>query len=481
MSDFFSILPDLSKTTILVVGDVILDHYIRGTTERTSPEAPVPVVLVGDEEYIPGGAANVARNIIASGATPYCIGLIGKDAEGEILTSVLENNGISVSGIVYSADHRTVTKTRIVSHGQQIVRLDREKRSGRSTGRDANINAKIQSRISSCGAVIVSDYAKGVISPSVFKFLSAECRTIGIPLFVDPKGTDYSRYRGASVLTPNAKEARDATGIATDTDEGLVRASKKIVDQCGCEFVVITRGSQGFSVYSGSTGVLHTQPTAAREVFDVTGAGDTFVAWLAMMTAGGANPEDAAKIANAAAGVVVGKQGAAVVSPAELSQSLVPGRLGKKLITREMLVGLGDRLRADGKTIVLTNGCFDFLHLGHLDFLRQARELGDVLVLAINSDEQVRIQKGEPRPILPLAQRQAMLASIEAVDYIIVFEEATPNEVIRALKPHKLVKGDNFKLSEVVGGEEVKKYGGEITLLPVTYEIHTSDFIKMKK
>lgn len=482
MNQFFSHLPDLSKITVLVIGDMILDHYIRGTTERTSPEAPVPVVLVGEEQYIPGGAANVARNIIAAGAKPYCIGLIGKDKEGEHLVEVLGQYGISVSGLIHAEGYKTVTKTRVVSHGQQIVRLDRE--NSRPDGcreYEANIKAKIHSRLQSCQAVIVSDYAKGVIFKEMFQYLAKECAELGIPLFVDPKGRDYSRYIGATVLTPNAKEAREATGIGTDTVEGLVGASKAISEMAECGSVIITRGPLGFSLYSGREERLSTFPTAAREVFDVTGAGDTFVAWLAVCAAAGLEMVQAAKVANAAAGVVVGKQGVASVTPIELSQSLIPGRLGKKLITEEMLASLGERLRAADKTVVFTNGCFDFLHLGHLDFLQQARNLGDVLILAINSDEQVRKQKGAPRPIIPLEQRQALLASIEAVDYIVVFDNSTPEDLIRQLKPHKLVKGDNFSLAEVVGSDEILKYGGEICLLPVTYEIHTSDLIEKRK
>lgn len=491
---------NLTRARVLVIGDLILDHYVRGITERTSPEAPVPVVLVRNEERIPGGAANVARNISAAGAHAMCAGVVGRDADGRCLVQSLQAIGVDCQPVVETADRPTTTKTRIISQSQQMLRIDREEvRPIVPDARQQLLRECVQC-LQSCDAVIVSDYAKGVLSRELLAALIEEARAAGKPLFVDPKGRDYSRYHGATCLTPNAKEAYEATGIPTADPAGLAAAARKILDDTESEILAITRGGDGIALFSRKplceaseaaaaepTGIDTTNdidlfslfvPASAREVFDVTGAGDTFVAFLAMAVATGMNHADAARLANAAAGVVVGKVGAATVSLFELRTAINPASTTRKLRAPEELELLGEQLRAAGKKIVFTNGCFDFIHAGHVAFLQAARALGDVLVLATNTDEMIARLKGAPRPIIKQGQRERLLAAIEAVDYIVPFADETPHDIIRALKPDILVKGSNYQRTQVEGHEIVESYGGRVELLDIVEEISTRQLVE---
>lgn len=471
----------ITGTRILVLGDLIVDHYIRGTTERTSPEAPVPVVLFRDEQVIPGGAANVARNIRAAGADVHCVGIAGTDDEGNRLIQAMEAAGLPSDGVVRIAGHPTTVKTRIVSQGQQMLRLDRESDAIVSLPEQERVFAAFRERLPSCSAVIVSDYAKGVLSPFVLSSAIREAEAAGIPLFVDPKGRDYSRYQGAYALTPNAREASEASGIALTSSTALADAARAISAITGCQLLLITRGAEGFALFQKGSAEPYLMPTFAREVFDVTGAGDTFVAFLAMSIAAGHEAATAAEIANAAAGVVVGKTGAATVTLAELRSALLPERLGRKLRMPADLEELGRDLRSMGRRIVFTNGCFDFLHAGHVAMLQEARALGDVLVLATNTDDVIRRLKGKPRPIIAQAQREKLLASIEAVDYIVPFSDDTPHALIRALRPDILVKGSNYSGNQIEGREIVEEYGGRIELLDILQDISTTDLLAHRK
>lgn len=470
----------LGRVRILVLGDLIMDHYIRGTTERTSPEAPVPVVLFRDEQRIPGGAANVARNVCAAGARVECVGLAGTDSEGEHLLQAMESAGIPSDGVIRIPSHPTTVKTRIVSQGQQVVRLDRESNAFIPVPEQKRVLAAFRERLPHCDAVILSDYAKGVLSPLVLSSVIAEAAAAGIPLFVDPKGRDYSRYRGAYALTPNAQEAAEASGIALSGPDRLSDAARALCDVTECRLLVITRGAEGLALFQrGNTEPL-LMPTLAREVFDVTGAGDTFVAFLAMGIAAGLDPPIAARIANGAAGVVVGKIGAATVSLSELRSALLPERLSRKLRTPADLAALGRELRAAGKRIVFTNGCFDFLHAGHVALLQEARALGDVLVLATNTDDVIRRLKGAPRPIIRQTQREKLLAAIEAVDYIVPFSDDTPHALLRDLRPDILVKGSNYSSDQVEGREIVEEYGGSVQLISVLEDISTRELLAQR-
>jgi D-beta-D-heptose 7-phosphate kinase/D-beta-D-heptose 1-phosphate adenosyltransferase len=396
------------------------------------------------------------------------------------LLSELSGSHVDTSAVVHSSEYRTIVKTRIVSQGQQIVRLDYERRSHEQTGQDVEEILRAVTRgLEGVNAVIVSDYGKGFFHKDVIDGLIAECRRREIPVFVDPKGRDFTRYRGAHAITPNSREAHEATGIQTSTEEGLSDAADAISGSTGCPLVVITRGADGLAIRN-SVGHLTMIPTSAREVFDVTGAGDTFVAWLTLGVAAGLSPEESAALANTAAGIAVARTGPAVVSPLDIRQALAPGRLGKKIVSEYDLAALGKDLHQQGKSIVLTNGCFDFLHAGHVAFLQQAKNLGDVLVLATNCDETIQRLKGERRPVIAQRQREELLASIEAVDYVTVFSGDTPHEVIRQLQPDVLVKGSNYRLDQVEGAELVKASGGRVETLPILHDFHTGQLIGEK-
>lgn len=478
-------LQKLAQTRILIVGDLILDHYVRGTTDRTSPEAPVPVVLFGGEEVIPGGAANVARNVRAASAQAFCVGVVGDDRSGEELITALGHMDIDCSFIVRDKGRPTTTKTRIISQGQQMLRLDREDARPVPGPVQAEVVAAVRKLLGSVQAVVVSDYAKGVLTPSVLSEVIAAAKQAGVPLFVDPKGRDFTRYQNAFGLTPNAREAFEASGVPTRDEEGLLKAAEIIFHDTNCEMLTITRGPEGVAVFSRIPEAEQLEvsliPTAAREVFDVTGAGDTFVAFLAMATAASFSGMEAARIANAAAGVVVGKSGAATLSLFELRAALAPAAPARKLRSPDELADLGDELRRAGKKIVFTNGCFDFIHAGHVAFLQQARALGDVLVLATNTDDVIKRLKGDPRPIIKQGQREELLAAIEAVNFIVPFSDETPHDLIRLLKPDVLVKGNNYTQEQVEGHEIVESYGGKIALLDIVEHISTRELLGGKR
>jgi D-beta-D-heptose 7-phosphate kinase/D-beta-D-heptose 1-phosphate adenosyltransferase len=351
----------LTGLEVLVVGDLILDHYIRGYTERTSPEAPVPVVVYEGEDYVPGGAANVARNLAAVGARARCIGVVGADDGSNVLCSRMGDADVDCSGMVRLSGQITTTKTRIVSQGQQVVRVDREGVRTLAADATAMLCELVDKLGDKCSAILVSDYAKGVVCDEVLAAVISRGRRDGVPVIVDPKGRDYRRYRGVYALTPNAKEAYEATGIATADADGLARAAAVLFEQVECEVLVITRGAQGVALFEKGREPQFLQ-TRAREVFDVTGAGDTFVAFLALGCAAGLGAHAAAELANIAAGVVVSKSGASVVTPAELRAAMLPGRAATKLRQVSDLAKLGADLRTRGKRVVFTNGCFVFLH-----------------------------------------------------------------------------------------------------------------------
>jgi D-beta-D-heptose 7-phosphate kinase/D-beta-D-heptose 1-phosphate adenosyltransferase len=470
----------LQGLNVLVVGDLILDHYIRGFTERTSPEAPVPVVVYEAEDYVPGGAANVARNLAAVGARATCIGVVGADENSNTLCSRMGDAGVNCSGMVRLSGRITTTKTRIVSQGQQVVRVDREGPRTLDADATAMLCELVDKSGDKCDAILISDYAKGVVSDEVLAAILRRGARDRVPVIVDPKGRDYRRYRGVYALTPNAKEAYEATGIATSDADGLARAAAVLFEQVDCQVLVITRGAHGVALFEKGQEPRFLQ-TRAREVFDVTGAGDTFAAFLALGCAAGLGAEGAAELANIAAGVVVSKIGAAVVTPAELRGAMLPGRAAAKLRQAGDLARLGADLRARGRRVVFTNGCFDFLHAGHVAFLQQARELGDVLVLATNTDPMIRRLKGEGRPVISEEQRLGLLGAIEAVDYLVVFGDETPHAVIRALRPDVLVKGSNYRHDEVEGYEIVESYGGTVRLLEVLPSIVTHELLEKRK
>lgn len=464
----------LRDQPLLVVGDVILDRYVQGDAPRLSPEAPVPVIRVQSEELRGGGAANVAANIASLGARPEVVGVIGEDDAGRELCKLLERSGISAAGLVPDPGKPTIEKTRILARHQQVVRFDREVVGAIGGAIEQQLCARIAAGVPKARAAILSDYGKGVVTPQV---VAAICRCEG-PVLVDPKGTDYARYRGADYITPNAIEAEAATGIACTTLAGCREAAQELLAVGDFRGVIITRGAEGifYRTRDGQQGVA---PTRARGVFDVTGAGDTVIAVLSLALAAGLELEDSLLLANAAAGLVVEQLGAAVVSGRQLASALI-GRAStaEKVKERDEARAEVRRQQAQGREVVMTNGCFDLLHAGHVQSLEFARSQGDFLVVAVNSDASVRRQKGPERPFVGLNQRMRVLGALGCVDLVVGFEDDTPAGLIEQLCPDVLVKGADWQDRGVVGQEFVEQRGGRVVLAPLLDKFSTTHLVE---
>ncbi len=463
-----------SDQPILVIGDLILDRYVSGDVPRISPEAPVPVLWVADEQLRAGGAANVAANIATLGARPRLLGILGKDSAGSQLKRSIRESGVPVSSLLVDPDRPTIQKTRIVARHQQMLRVDREKLAPLSGQLRKSLCRRMRTLSKGAKVVVLSDYAKGVLTAEV---IEQACR-LGAPVLVDPKGSDYRRYRGAYLITPNAKEAQEATGISTATVQGCREAARALLRIGGFEACVITRGSQGIYFYTRdrSEGEF---PTRARSVFDVTGAGDTVIAVLALARAAGYPLARAVVLANAAAGLVVERFGAATITPAELSEALSPCSIsGHKIATLRKAREIARKARAQGRRLVLTNGCFDLMHAGHVESLEFARQQGDFLAVAVNDDPSVRRQKGPCRPVQALMSRMRVLAGLACVDLVVPFSGDTPEAVVRALHPDVLVKGADWERKGVVGQRWVEEHGGRVVLAPILKDHSTSAIIE---
>jgi D-beta-D-heptose 7-phosphate kinase/D-beta-D-heptose 1-phosphate adenosyltransferase len=448
---------------VWVVGDLMLDEYVSGVVDRVSPEAPVPVVRVRDTEYRLGGAANVARQLAVLGAAVSLAGIIGADAAGDDLLRLCAACGIGTRGIVSTDSRRTTRKLRVLGHTQQLLRMDWED----SRPCEADLGARLLAGLAgeSPDAVILSDYAKGVLTPQTIAAIAALAGAA--PVVVDPKSPDFTRYRGATTVTPNLRELELAAGKSLDpTDaESVAAAARPLIAAAGLTSMVVTLSEHGMLVVPAA-GAPIPVPTSRRAVFDVTGAGDTAIAVLTLSLAAKASLSDAARLANAAAGVSVGQVGAVAVNADSIRSELTASPQAKVLARAE----LGTRAaswRIAGKRIVFTNGCYDLLHAGHLSLLHGAAQLGDVLVLAINSDASVRRLKGAERPLVPQAERAALLAALACVDAVTIFDEDTPLATIEAVRPHILVKGADYKVEEVVGRDVVEAYGGRVALVPL--------------
>jgi D-beta-D-heptose 7-phosphate kinase/D-beta-D-heptose 1-phosphate adenosyltransferase len=453
-------LPDFNQARLLIVGDVMLDSYWHGPTSRISPEAPVPVVRVDQEEARLGGAGNVALNAAVLGAKTQLLGLAGADATADQVESLLRERGVHCQ-LQRVPGSKTITKLRIISRHQQLIRLDFE---DHFPNWDADaLQADFVARLNQVDAVILSDYAKGVLRRSVDLVKAA--RAAGKPVIVDPKGTDFERYRGATLITPNLSEFEAVVGHCA-TDAEIEARGTALRDHLDLEAILVTRSEKGMTLLARGHAPLHL-PTRAQEVFDVTGAGDTVVATLGAAMAAGVALDEAVALANIAAGIVVAKLGTATVSPAELaravrggSESCCRGVCGEAELLAQM-----NAARASGERIVMTNGCFDILHPGHIDYLEKARALGDRLVVAVNDDASVRRLKGAARPINPLATRLRMLSALACVDWVVPFAEDTPERLYCALRPDVLVKGGDYTEDQVAGGECVKAAGGRVQIL----------------
>ena len=451
-------IPDFSKTHVVVVGDVMLDRYLFGSTSRISPEAPVPIVHVHETDERPGGAANVAVNLASLGVSTQLVGVVGQDAAAESLQEILNGRGI-VCEFHRVEDRPTITKTRVQSRGQQLIRLDQETILAMPGG---VLTGALKKCIDGARAVVLSDYGKGALS-DVAAMITV-CRDAGIPAVVDPKGTDFTKYRGASVITPNQAEFETVAG-ACATDEELVTRAMAMIDELNLDGLLITRSEKGMLLLRADADPVFLS-TQAREVFDVTGAGDTVIATLAGALASGEDLESAAALANIAAGLVVRKIGAATVTPGEISVSLHQrGQGGLGLVGRSELKAMVVESRNRNERVVMTNGCFDVLHAGHVTYLEEAKSLGDRLIVAVNDDDSVRRLKGESRPINGLADRMLVLAGLAAVDWVVPFADDTPAELIADILPDVLVKGGDYKPEEIVGAKDVLQNGGEVRVL----------------
>ena len=463
--------PAFGGARVLVAGDVMLDRYWHGPTSRVSPEAPVPVVRVSETENRPGGAANVALNIAALGAGVELVGVVGADEAGGALRTQLESTGIACS--FQTAEYQpTITKLRVISRHQQLLRLDFEERFDElETGPFTGL---VSEGLEGAGALVLSDYQKGALRAP--EELIQRARQAGVPVLVDPKGTDFKRYRGASVITPNLGEFEAVAGAIT-SEQDLVERGEALMQELDIGALLITRSEQGMTLLRAGRSELHF-PARAREVYDVTGAGDTVISVLASVVAAGGELDDAVALANIAAGLVVGKLGTAVVSAPELRRAVSQaGGAGRGAMTEEQLLIAIEDARAHGERIVFTNGCFDLIHAAHVGYLGSAREQGDRLVVAVNSDASIRRVKGEGRPINPLERRMAVLAGLEAVDWVVAFDTDTPEPLLEKIRPDVLVKGGDYSEDQVVGAPIVKAYGGEVKVLEFVEDLSTTHLV----
>lgn len=465
-------MPRFNAAQVLIVGDVMIDRYWYGDTSRISPEAPVPVVKVSKQEDRPGGAANVALNVAALGAGAKLTGIVGRDEAADTLRATLSAANI-LSDFHVVDDKPTITKLRVMSRNQQLIRMDMEDAYSQSDS--AGCLEKMKILLADSGAVILSDYDKGSLN-DVQSFI-AVAKQLSVPVLADPKGTNFSRYRGVTLLTPNLHEFEAVVGHCA-TEQELVTRGLRLIAELELDALLITRGEHGMTLLKPGHHELHL-PARAREVFDVTGAGDTVIAVLAAALAAGEDYPQAVALANLAAGIVVGKLGTAVVSGPELRRAVQQdGGSERGVVSVEQLQVALEDAKEQGEKVVFTNGCFDIIHAGHVGYLEEARKLGDRLIVAINSDDSVRRLKGIGRPINPAERRAAVLAGLESVDWVVTFTEDTPENLLRAVKPDILVKGGDYSDDQVVGADIVKQYGGEVKALSLYDNLSTTAIVE---
>lgn len=462
---------DFSKVNILVIGDIMLDRYWSGATSRVSPEAPVPVVKINHHRECIGGAANVANNCLALGAKVSCMGLVGNDAEAQSIFEALSEK--KITPILKHIDgYKTITKLRVLSRHQQLLRMDFEEPFQSQHAKQ--LTTELTSIINEFDAVILSDYGKGTLHRAAD--LIDICREAKVPVFIDPKGSDFDKYRGATVITPNFSEFTAIKGEVNGDDE-LQDSAQELRESLALEALLVTRSEKGLSLFRANEPALHL-PANTREVYDVTGAGDTVIATLATAIASGIEWKQAIHLANTAAGIVVGKLGTATASVDELNDALDEPEVFSSGITTDVLVKTDiQRLQMNDKIIVMTNGCFDLLHPGHIDYLQRAKALGDYLIVAINDDDSVQRLKGKNRPINTLHNRMIMLAALECVDWVIPFAADTPAEIIKSLQPNVLVKGGDYSVDTIVGAKEVLSSGGQVEVLPFLAGMSSTNLI----
>ena len=476
-----STLETLGRPRVLIVGDLILDRYVTGDVSRISPEAPIPILTVKNSEERLGGAGNVAANVVAMGAEVDVVGLVGDDGWGRAMRQLFEKEGIDTTACVVDASRPTILKTRMMSGQHQMLRVDQEDaRTAGGPALDALLRV-LPDRVKRAQAVVLSDYGKGVLAPAVIRCAILEARKHGIPVLVDPKGDDYKRYAGATLVTPNRKEAEQALGRKLARIEDMPKAAKDLMAVAELDAAVITLGADGI-YHETKAGVSGHVPARARQVFDVTGAGDTVIAQMGFYLACGLPLGTAVELANHAAGIVVARLGTHAVTRSELLAELRERNqhVGKVVRPHELDELLASWRKA-GKRIVFTNGCFDVLHVGHATYLRFAKSHGDVLLVGINDDASVRRLKGPTRPVNPLDDRMTMLAALEMVDAVTSFGEDTPAKIVERVTPDVLVKGQDWADKGVVGREWVEAHGGRVVLAPLVPGRSTTSILERAK
>ncbi|MDG1750993.1 MAG: bifunctional D-glycero-beta-D-manno-heptose-7-phosphate kinase/D-glycero-beta-D-manno-heptose 1-phosphate adenylyltransferase HldE [Thalassotalea sp.] len=464
-------IPAFNQASVLVVGDIMLDRYWYGPTQRISPEAPVPIVKINQDEDRPGGAANVALNIASMGGNVTLAGITGNDEAA----TTLENH-LNAMNVVCKFDRNndipTITKLRVMSRNQQLIRLDFEE--SMSQVDKSTLVANVESLVEKHDVILLSDYAKGTLSD--VQQLIKIANKHNVPVLVDPKGTDFSRYKDATIITPNLSEFEAVVGECKDEAE-IVSKGLSLLKELNLQAMLVTRSEQGMTLLRRDHEEFHL-PTQAKEVYDVTGAGDTVIATLALAVAAHSDYPQASALANIAAGIVVGKLGTSTVSEAELQNALATGQeSGFGVLTEDQLKIAVNMAKARGEKIVMTNGCFDILHAGHVSYLGNAAELGTRLIVAVNDDASVTRLKGVGRPVNPVDRRMAVLSGLGAVDWVVSFSEDTPQRLIANILPNTLVKGGDYQVSEIAGGEEVMAAGGQVKVLNFEAGISTTDII----
>ncbi len=462
------------QPNIAVIGDLMIDHYIWGTCQRISPEAPVQVVSVSEETVVLGGAGNVINNLHSLGARVAIFSVVGDDEAAKEMRLLLSKGVDHKVELVVEHGRKTTKKSRIIASNQQVIRYDDETTEAISLASQYHLFEALKREIFSYDMILLSDYGKGVLTPHLTQDIITLAKDFNKPILVDPKGDDYQKYRGATLLTPNKKEATLATKMEISSDEDLKKVIAKLKEELALDYSIITLSEDGIALFDQSLEII---PTVAREVFDVTGAGDTVLASLGVALASGFTPIEACEFANKAAAVVVAKVGSATATLNEIEEYdhlLNQGKSESKIKNLKEIERIAKRLREQGRKIVFTNGCFDILHRGHATYLQKAKELGDVLILGLNSDASIRRLKGEDRPINNLEDRAFLMGALESIDFVVPFEEDTPYALIKAIRPHLLVKGEDYKGKEVVGSD----IADEVQLIAFVSGKSTTSIIK---
>ena len=463
---------------ILVIGDLMVDYYLWGSSDRISPEAPVPVVSINNESRVLGGAGNVINNLKALNAKVDVMSVLGECGVSSELKLLLNEIEIDTQYLITEANRIGSKKTRIIAAQQQVVRYDQENSTEITETSQKTLLSNFRKRITDYDCVLLSDYGKGALQDIID--LIDLGRSRNIPIIVDPKGSEFTKYRGATLITPNLSEFEAVVG-GSDNEDELVNKGLRLVRELNLEAILITRGEHGMTLIRPDSPELHL-PARAQEVFDVTGAGDTVISVLAASMAAGDGLADATALANLAAGLVVGKLGTAAISGPELRRAMLSDQnSGRGVMTAEQLQIVVQDAKAHGEKIIFTNGCFDIIHAGHVGYLAEAKRLGDRLVVAINDDDSAHRLKGPGRPINPVERRMAVLAGLEAVDWVVSFSEDTPEPLLESLQPEVLVKGGDYSMDQVVGGSYVKSYGGMVRVLEFLDNCSTSAIMEKMK